>query len=232
MGKRGPKSAVELATIRPIRPVSAYDRQASPREQAPAADHLRPATKAWWGAVLADYQLELHQLRVPQVAAEAWNRKEQARKALAAYGLTFTDDRGGVRPRPHCHHMRGSSAAMTPRLVQSEVRITPKVIDLFIRHEKLRPVYDACDRNCKSGDSNRFCLECRDYVEATSRPAELLGAAPFQTSSVDADGPQPPSDADPLRAAAWHCSWAMRVALQAAERNYSLTASVGEAVVK
>lgn len=120
--------------------MSAYDRQASPHEQAPAPDHLRPATKAWPSAVLADYQLELHQLRVLQLAAEAWEtaRNRRARSV------------GGTR------------------------------------------------------------------------------------SGVDADGPEPPSDADPLRAAEWRCSWAMRVALEAAaaKRNYSLTASVGEAVVK
>jgi hypothetical protein len=33
---------------------------------------------------------------------------------------------------------------------------------------------------------------------------------------VDADGAEQPSDADPLRAAAWHGSSAMRVALEAA----------------
>jgi hypothetical protein len=73
----------------------------------------------------------------------------------------------------------------------------------------------ACSRrNCKSDDPNRFCPECRGYVEATARPAELLGAAPFQTSGVDADGAEPPSDADPLRAAAWHGSSAMKLRLR------------------
>ena len=62
--------------------------------------HLRPATKRWWTAVVEDYSLEPHHLRLLARAAEAWDRGEEAREAIKTYGLTYTDRFGAPRARP------------------------------------------------------------------------------------------------------------------------------------
>jgi len=63
--------------------------------------HLAKATRAWWSSVVATYEMQEHHLRLLTLAAEAWDRCQQAREALATAGsLTFTDRHGAIRPRP------------------------------------------------------------------------------------------------------------------------------------
>jgi phage terminase small subunit len=108
MGTRGPKSIAELTTIRPR---SAYNRPRTKRSSPPPPDHLQPATQAWWTAVVAGYELEAHQFRILQCAAESWDRKEEAREALAKHGLSYTDAKGMIRSRPECQVERDSRTA-------------------------------------------------------------------------------------------------------------------------
>jgi hypothetical protein len=42
---------------------------------------LRPATRAWFSSVLAEYQLEPHHIRLLTLAAESWDRCCEAREA-------------------------------------------------------------------------------------------------------------------------------------------------------
>lgn len=65
-----------------------------------APSHLAPATRAWWAHVLGDYSLEQHHIRVLTLAAESWDRCEQAREILGREGLITRDDRGNCRPHP------------------------------------------------------------------------------------------------------------------------------------
>jgi P27 family predicted phage terminase small subunit len=65
-----------------------------------APGHLQTATRAWWRRVAEDYVLEPHHLKLLQLAAEAWDRCQQAREQLAVDGITFRDDRGNVRAHP------------------------------------------------------------------------------------------------------------------------------------
>lgn len=58
-------------------------------KRAPA--HLRPATAAWWRHVIADFTLEEHHERLLTLAAEAFDRSEQAREVIAAEGAYFMD---------------------------------------------------------------------------------------------------------------------------------------------
>jgi P27 family predicted phage terminase small subunit len=67
-------------------------------QKAPA--HLSSEAKAWWRRIVADYVLEEHHLKLLQVAAESWDRKEQARRLLAKEGITYTDRFGQPRKRP------------------------------------------------------------------------------------------------------------------------------------
>lgn len=60
--------------------------------KAPA--HLQRATRAWFLTVLRDYQLEPHHVRLLTLAAEAWDRHEQARAEIACDGLTIPTAHG------------------------------------------------------------------------------------------------------------------------------------------
>jgi phage terminase small subunit len=112
MKQRGRKSAAHVATITSLRRVPAADRfKADSGPPPPPPEHLRPATKAWWLAVLDDFELARHEYRTLQVAAEAWDRKEQAREAVIAHGLTFTDDKGMIRARPEVQIERDARIA-------------------------------------------------------------------------------------------------------------------------
>jgi phage terminase small subunit len=62
--------------------------------------HLRPPTAAWWSSVLRDYLLEPHHVRLLTLAAEAWDRGQQAREAIEEHGITFLDRFGQPRARP------------------------------------------------------------------------------------------------------------------------------------
>ncbi|WP_217568819.1 P27 family phage terminase small subunit [Mesorhizobium sp. GbtcB19] len=62
--------------------------------------HLRPPTQKWWRAVVADFDLEGHHLRLLQLAAEAWDQSQIAREVLDRDGQTFTDRFGQPKERP------------------------------------------------------------------------------------------------------------------------------------
>lgn len=112
MGSRGRKSAAQLAIV-PAQPV-----ETSCRREASPPDHLSKEAKAWWNSVTADYELEPHHLRLLQCAAEAWDRMQQARQALADHGgLTFTDASGGIKAHP-CVAMERDARTLFARLVR------------------------------------------------------------------------------------------------------------------
>jgi P27 family predicted phage terminase small subunit len=62
--------------------------------------HLSAEAREWWCHVVQEYQLEEHHLKLLRLAAEAWDRAQQARVALAKYGMTYTDRFGAPHPRP------------------------------------------------------------------------------------------------------------------------------------
>jgi len=86
------RAAADLATppVRVVPPVT-------PAELPPPPDHLSPAMQAWWWAVVADYALNPHHLRLLEAACDAWDRMVQARDALAREGLTVTTKHGTKR---------------------------------------------------------------------------------------------------------------------------------------
>lgn len=83
--------------------------------------HLRPATRRWWLAVVEDYELEDHHVRLLTLAGESWDRAAAAREAIAAHGITFTDRFGAPRARPEVAIERDSRIAFA-RLVR-ELRL-------------------------------------------------------------------------------------------------------------
>jgi P27 family predicted phage terminase small subunit len=82
-----------------------------------APSHLRNETRRWWRDVLDRYELEPHHLRLLQAAAEAWDRREQAREALAEHGLTYADRFNQPRARPEVAVERDARIAFA-RLVR------------------------------------------------------------------------------------------------------------------
>jgi phage terminase small subunit len=79
-------------------------------------EHLKPPTRKWFAGVVADYALEDHHVRLLTLAAEAWDRAQQAREALAT-GLTFNDRFGAPHARPEVAIERDSRTAFA-RLIR------------------------------------------------------------------------------------------------------------------
>jgi len=57
--------------------------------KAPA--HLKANTKKWWLSVLDEYELEGHHIKILTLAAEAWDRCQEARETILAQGAYFND---------------------------------------------------------------------------------------------------------------------------------------------
>lgn len=70
--------------------------------------HLRTATKQWFSAVIDEFDLEPHHIKLLTRAAEAWDRGEQAREAIERHGLTYSDRFGAPRARPEVAMERDS----------------------------------------------------------------------------------------------------------------------------
>jgi hypothetical protein len=79
--------------------------------------HLKPATRRWAESILQDYVLESHHVRLLILAAEAWDRGQDARAALATHGPIFVDRFGQPRARPELAVERDSRIAFA-RLVR------------------------------------------------------------------------------------------------------------------
>ena len=62
--------------------------------------HLTSETARWWAAVVGEFEHEPHHVRLLTLAAEAFDRCQQARQIIAKAGLTYEDrfDRPVVRP--------------------------------------------------------------------------------------------------------------------------------------
>ena len=87
-----------------------------------APKHLRAATRKWFESVLADYELEPHHVRLLQLAAESWDRCQQAREAIKKHGMTFENKYGETKIRPEAVVEKDSRIAFA-RLVR-ELNLT------------------------------------------------------------------------------------------------------------
>jgi P27 family predicted phage terminase small subunit len=63
---------------------------------------LRPATRAWWKAVEAKYELDDHHRLILTQACNALDRAQEARETLTAEGSYFTDRLGNKKAHPAC----------------------------------------------------------------------------------------------------------------------------------
>jgi P27 family predicted phage terminase small subunit len=82
------------------------------RKQTPKPpSHLRQTTKTWWKSVVSEYELEQHHLKLLRLAAEAWDRGQQAREQIRKHGMTYNDRFGAPKPRPEIAIERDSRIA-------------------------------------------------------------------------------------------------------------------------
>ena len=69
-------------------------------EKPSAPTYLQPATRDWWTSVVTRWELEPHHIRLLTLAAEAWDRGQQAREHVLRDGLTTATKDGGLRAHP------------------------------------------------------------------------------------------------------------------------------------
>lgn len=65
-----------------------------------AIDHLAAPTRAWVQVVVAEYDLDRHHHRLLILAAQAYDRAEEARVILARDGLVTCTEAGGLKAHP------------------------------------------------------------------------------------------------------------------------------------
>ena len=96
-----------------------------PERERKAPEHLREPTRVWFQQVLADYALEDHHFRLLQLAAEAWDRSQEAREALEKHGLTFLDRFGAPHARPEVAIERDSRIAFARLVRELDLDVEP-----------------------------------------------------------------------------------------------------------
>ena len=89
--------------------------------------HLRAETAAWFGTVTKEYELDSHHVRLLAKACEAWDRSEQAREAIAKYGLTYEDRFGAPRARPECAIERDNRLAFARLVRELGLDVAPPI---------------------------------------------------------------------------------------------------------
>lgn len=96
-----------------------------PRQAAPK--HLRKATAAWWRDVLGDYEgLQPHHIRLLTLAAEAFDRTQQARETLKKEGTYYTDRFGQPKAHPAVAVERDSRIAFARLIRELDLDAAPE----------------------------------------------------------------------------------------------------------
>jgi hypothetical protein len=87
--------------------------------------HLRPETLRWFKTVLDGWELQDHHVRLLLIAAEAWDRAEQATEILAREGLTYLDRFAAPHARPEVKIERDSRTAYARMLRELDLDLEP-----------------------------------------------------------------------------------------------------------
>lgn len=104
--------------------------KAKPKFKAPK--HLNTETAKWWEGVTTEFELEPYLVRLLTLAAEAWDRCQQARGILAKNGLTYSDRFSQPVSRPEVVIERDSRTAFARLLRELD-------LDTGIPREASRP---------------------------------------------------------------------------------------------
>lgn len=87
--------------------------------------HLSDDAAAWWRSVVADYDLEPHHVRLLTLAAQAWDRAEEARIHLQIFGTVFIDRWQQPKARPEVAIERDSRIAFARLLREMGLESAP-----------------------------------------------------------------------------------------------------------
>jgi hypothetical protein len=87
--------------------------------------YLKPATRDWFSHVLAEYSLEQHHFRLLVLAAESWDRGQEARIAIEKHGITYVDRFGAPRKRPEISVEAESRIAFARILRELDLDVDP-----------------------------------------------------------------------------------------------------------
>ena len=88
-------------------------------------EHLSAASKQWWLEIADGFELEPHHIRLLTLAAQAWDRCEEARAALAKHGITYQDSLGQPKTRPEVAVERDSRIAFARLLRELGLESAP-----------------------------------------------------------------------------------------------------------
>ena len=83
----------------------------------PAPEHLSSDMKTWWAQVHRDWEMDPHHRYLLQLACEAWDECQTARKAREENGLSYTDRFGQPKLRPEVQ-VEQNAAIRFARLVR------------------------------------------------------------------------------------------------------------------
>ena len=100
--------------------------QRRPPDIPKAPKHLSTAAGRWWDAVVREYVLEEHHVRLLTLAAEAWDRCCEAREAIAKHGIVFEDRFGQPRTRPEVAVERDNRLAFARLLRELSLDTAPE----------------------------------------------------------------------------------------------------------
>jgi P27 family predicted phage terminase small subunit len=73
--------------------MTADDKPKAPR-------HLKASTRRWFEDVVSRWELDEHHVRLLTMAAECWERYQEARTVIATEGLTTRTRDGGAKRHP------------------------------------------------------------------------------------------------------------------------------------
>jgi hypothetical protein len=96
----------------------------TPAVQKPPA-YLKPETRDWINYVLSEYSLDQHHFRLLVLAAEAWDRGQEARQAIEKHGITYVDRFGAPRKRPEISVESESRVAFARILRELDLDVDP-----------------------------------------------------------------------------------------------------------
>lgn len=87
--------------------------------------HLLAATRRWWLEVINTWALEAHHVKLLTLAAEAWDRCQQARALVDKEGLMTTTKAGGPRIHPAVRIEQDSRLAFARLIRELDLDVAP-----------------------------------------------------------------------------------------------------------
>jgi P27 family predicted phage terminase small subunit len=111
--------------------------RSTPLELPAPPAHLSEPSQAWWRAIVADYELGPHHLRLLEGAADAWDRMVQARETVAREGLTI-DTEHGAKKHPAVSIEHDARLAFARLMREIELDSDAPRIEAFTRPPELR----------------------------------------------------------------------------------------------